>query len=71
MTTPTRYAAIYARASTEDQGRGYSIPTQIEGCQKLMETETGKHSRKVGIDTVMFSYIPLTPCTTIFWEIGL
>jgi site-specific DNA recombinase len=39
MTTPspTRYAAIYARVSTEDQGRGFSIPTQIEGCQKLAD----------------------------------
>jgi hypothetical protein len=24
---PTRYAAIYARVSTEDQGKGFSIPT--------------------------------------------
>ena len=30
-----QYAAIYARVSTEDQGKGYSIPTQIEACQKL------------------------------------
>jgi hypothetical protein len=30
----TKFAAIYARASTEDQGKGYSIPTQIEACQK-------------------------------------
>jgi site-specific DNA recombinase len=30
----TRYAAIYARVSTEDQGKGYSIPTQIDACQK-------------------------------------
>jgi site-specific DNA recombinase len=35
MTTPpaTRYAAAYARPSTEDRGRGYSIPTQIEARQ--------------------------------------
>jgi site-specific DNA recombinase len=41
MSTPpvTRYAAIYARVSTEDQGRGYSIPTQIEACQKLAAHE--------------------------------
>jgi len=30
-----RYAAIYARVSTEDQGEGFSIPTQIDTCQKL------------------------------------
>jgi site-specific DNA recombinase len=35
--SPTQYAAIYARVSTEDQGKGYSIPTQIEACQKLAE----------------------------------
>jgi site-specific DNA recombinase len=38
MMTP-RYAAIYARVSTEDQGKGSSIPTQIEGCQKLAERD--------------------------------
>jgi site-specific DNA recombinase len=38
MTPPAaRYAAIYARVSTEDQGKGISIPTQIEACQKLAE----------------------------------
>ena len=33
------FAAIYARVSTEDQGKGFSIPTQIEACQKLAERE--------------------------------
>lgn len=32
-------AAIYARVSTEDQGRGFSISTQIEACQKLADQE--------------------------------
>ena len=35
----TRYAAIYARVSTEDQVKGFSIPTQLEACQKLAERE--------------------------------
>jgi site-specific DNA recombinase len=34
-----KYAAIYARVSTEDQGKGYSIPTQIEACQRLAQHE--------------------------------
>jgi site-specific DNA recombinase len=34
-----RCAAIYARVSTEDQGKGFSIPTQIDACQKLAERE--------------------------------
>jgi site-specific DNA recombinase len=34
-----RYAAIYARVSTEDQGKDFSIPTQIEACHKLAERE--------------------------------
>ena len=34
-----RYAAIYARVSTEGQGKSFSIPTQIEGCQKLAAHE--------------------------------
>ena len=38
MSTP-RCAAIYARVSTDDQGKGFSIPTQIEACQKLAERE--------------------------------
>jgi site-specific DNA recombinase len=33
------YAAIYARVSTEDQGKGFSIPTQIEACEELPERE--------------------------------
>ena len=33
------YAAIYARVSTEDQGKGFSIPTQLEACRKLAERE--------------------------------
>src|SRR5262245_39706065 len=36
---PLRNAAIYARVSTEDQGKGFSIPTQIEAGQKLAERE--------------------------------
>ena len=33
------YAAIYARVSTEDQGKGFSIPTQIEAGLKLAERD--------------------------------
>ena len=32
-------AAIYARVSTEDQGKGFSLPTQIEACQALAQQE--------------------------------
>ena len=39
MTTTQKIAAIYARVSTEDQGKGYSIPTQIEACQRLAQQE--------------------------------
>jgi Resolvase, N terminal domain len=39
QSTVPPYAAIYARVSTEDQGKGFSIPTQIEGCRKLAEHE--------------------------------
>src|SRR5919108_2381970 len=35
----TQYAAIYVRVSTEDQGKGFSIPTQIEACQQLAAAE--------------------------------
>jgi site-specific DNA recombinase len=38
MSAP-RSAAIYVRVSTEDQGKGFSIPTQIDACQKLAERE--------------------------------
>ena len=34
-----RYAAIYCRVSTDDQRPGFSIPTQIEACQKLAARE--------------------------------
>jgi site-specific DNA recombinase len=39
VTSDIRRAAIYARVSTEDQGKGFSIPTQIDACQKLAERE--------------------------------
>lgn len=35
----TPLAAIYARVSTEDQGRGFSLPTQIDACQLLLKRE--------------------------------
>lgn len=38
MDTP-RYAAIYARVSTDEQVKGYSIPTQIEACRKLADRQ--------------------------------
>ncbi len=36
---PLTAAAIYCRVSTEDQGRGYSIPSQREACYKLADRE--------------------------------
>jgi hypothetical protein len=33
------FAADYARVSTEDQGKGFSIPTQIEARETLAERE--------------------------------
>jgi site-specific DNA recombinase len=39
-TAGSAIAAIYARVSTEDQGKGFSIPTQIEACQKLAAHES-------------------------------
>jgi hypothetical protein len=35
LTSDIKYAALYARVSTEDQGKGFSIPTQIDACQRL------------------------------------
>ena len=32
-----KYAAIYTRVSTEDQGNGFSIPLQIEASQKVAD----------------------------------
>jgi DNA invertase Pin-like site-specific DNA recombinase len=39
LTSDMKYAAMYARVSTEDQGKGFSIPTQIEACQELAARE--------------------------------
>lgn len=33
------YAAIYARVSSEDQAKGYSLPTQVEECLALAKRE--------------------------------
>jgi hypothetical protein len=35
LTGDIKCAAMYARVSTEDQGKGFSIPTQIEAGQEL------------------------------------
>lgn len=39
MTDSPRIAAIYARVSTEDQVKGFSIPTQVEACLSLASRE--------------------------------
>src|SRR6266850_3634971 len=39
LTSDVKFAAIYARVSTEDQGKGFSIPTQIDACHKLAARE--------------------------------
>jgi site-specific DNA recombinase len=39
LTSDGKCAAIYVRVSTEDQGKGFSIPTQIEACQQLATRE--------------------------------
>jgi site-specific DNA recombinase len=39
LTGDIKCAAIYARVPTEDQGKGFSIPTQIEACQELAARE--------------------------------
>jgi site-specific DNA recombinase len=39
LTSDVKLAAIYARVSTEDQGKGFSIPTQIDACQQLAARE--------------------------------
>ncbi|MBI3327033.1 MAG: recombinase family protein [Nitrospinae bacterium] len=38
-TRDSRYAVIYLRVSTEDQGKGFSIPTQLEACQTFAAHE--------------------------------
>jgi hypothetical protein len=42
--SPHRYTAIDARVSTEDQGKGFFIPTQQEDCQLVAARfpETGQ-----------------------------
>jgi DNA invertase Pin-like site-specific DNA recombinase len=35
LTSDVKYAAIYACVSTEDQADGYSLPSQVEACEKM------------------------------------
>jgi DNA invertase Pin-like site-specific DNA recombinase len=39
LTSDMKYAAVHARVSTEDQGKGFSIPTQVEACQQFATRE--------------------------------
>ena len=39
LTGDVKYAAIYARVSTEDQGKGFSIPTLIDAYHKQATRE--------------------------------
>jgi DNA invertase Pin-like site-specific DNA recombinase len=39
LTSDAKCAAIYARVLTEDQGKDFSIPTQIDACQKRADRE--------------------------------
>jgi DNA invertase Pin-like site-specific DNA recombinase len=39
LTGDIKCAAMCARVSTEDQGKGFSIPTQIEACHELAARE--------------------------------
>ena len=32
-------AAIYARVSTDEQGKGYSLPTQLEACRRYAQEQ--------------------------------
>lgn len=45
LTGDIKCAAMYAHVSTEDQGKDFSIPTQIEACQELA-ARAGYRSRK-------------------------
>lgn len=35
----TKRAVLYARVSSEDQGKGYSLPTQIEACRRYADEQ--------------------------------
>ena len=37
--SPEKYAAIYCRVSTEEQGNGFSLPTQLAACVALANKE--------------------------------
>jgi site-specific DNA recombinase len=39
LRSEVKFAAVYARVSTEDQGKGFSIPTQIGAAQQLATRE--------------------------------
>lgn len=56
------YSAIYARVSSEDQGKGYSLPTQVEECLALAKKAGVKllfvlHQREGSAEGTLFFHM--------------
>jgi hypothetical protein len=59
FTGDVKYAAMHARVLTEDQGKGFPIPTQIDACQQLAAREG--YTAPEGY--VLIHVHPLSTCT--------
>jgi site-specific DNA recombinase len=63
--TMTKRAVLYARVSTEEQGKNYSLPTQLEACRRyaasngltvvseFTDTHTGTELERPGLTTLL------------------
>ena len=74
-------ALIYSRVSSDEQGRGYSITTQIEACQRycadhgytvvgeFTDTHTGTELDRPGINELLTTARDLKPDVVVLYDV--
>ena len=81
MSVARQRAVLYARVSTEEQGRGYSIPTQLEAMRRYCEqrsylviaeytdTHSGTEIDRPGMSALIDALPELTPDVVVLYDV--
>jgi site-specific DNA recombinase len=77
----TQRAAIYVRVSSEEQGRGYSLATQLDACRRyctdhgytvigeFSDTHTGTDLDRPGINALIEALPELKPAAVVLYDV--